>query len=314
MTAPRTSPLAGSGAALELAADELVVVVGSTASGKSHLALELAERFGGEIIGADSVQIYRHFDLGSGKPTVEDRARIPHHLVDEIEPLEHFDAGRFIAAADAAIATVRARGAVPIVCGGTFLWVKALLFGLAAMPPGDPALRASHQTLAEREGRDALHRRLAAVDPEAAARLAPNDLVRVSRALEVYELTGRPMSHWHATHRFAGARHRARLIGVHRTREELDDRIRDRVQEWLREGWVDEVRALIAQGFAGARAMQAVGFKQVHEHVRGELPAAALEDAIVRATRVFTRRQRTWLRDQPVTWLTPSQARHPEPR
>src|SRR5262245_1211368 len=194
--------------------DELLAVVGPTASGKTGLAVHLAERFGGEIIGADSVQVYRHFDIGSGKPTAEERSRARHHLVDAFDPLDALDAARFVEHADAAIAEVRSRGRVPILCGGTFLWVKALLFGLAPSAPADPALREQHRRIAESEGREVLHERLARVDAESAVRLAPNDLVRVSRALEVFELTGKPQSVWHAEHQFGTVRHRARLYGI----------------------------------------------------------------------------------------------------
>ncbi|MFO0547441.1 MAG: tRNA (adenosine(37)-N6)-dimethylallyltransferase MiaA [Polyangiaceae bacterium] len=280
---------------------ELYVVVGPTASGKTELALRLAERFGGEIVGADSVQVYRRFDLGSGKPTAAERARAPHHLVDVVDPLDPMDAGRWATLADEVIADVRARGRLPIVCGGTFLWIKALLRGIADAPR-DEAIRARHNELAAAEGRARLHADLARVDPVAAARLAPNDLVRVSRALEVFELTGKPLSEWHAAHAFAEVRHQARLVGVDRPRDELDRRIEARVRGWLDAGWVDEVAAL-RRDFAGARALGSVGYKQVSEHLDGALPLTELADSIVRATRVFVRRQRTWLRDEPVTWV-----------
>jgi len=284
--------------------DELLVVVGPTASGKSDAAMALCERFDGEIVGADSVQIYKYFDLGSGKPSLADRARVPHHLVDLVEPDAPLDAARFVSLADQAIAAIRARRRTPIVCGGTFLWVKALLHGLAPSAPKDPALRAEHEAFAEIEGRAALHRRLAAVDPDSAARLAPNDFVRVSRSLEVYELTGKTQTAWHAEHRFAERRHRARLIGVARRREELDERIERRTGAWLASGWLDEVRDLIVRGYRTTRAMESVGYRQVRDHLEGRLPADELQTAIVRATRTFVRRQRTWLRDQPVAWLT----------
>ncbi|AKT36328.1 tRNA (adenosine(37)-N6)-dimethylallyltransferase MiaA [Chondromyces crocatus] len=283
--------------------EELIVVVGPTASGKTELAVRLAERFGGEVISADSVQIYRAFDVGSGKPSAEERARAPHHLIDVLDPLDPADAQRFASLASEALADIRKRGRVPIVCGGTFLWVKALVWGLSPAPPADPEIRARHQALAAHAGRQALHAQLAQVDAESAARLAPNDLVRVSRALEIYELTGRPQSVWHAAHGFQERRHVARLVGVHREREELDRRIAARVRGFLNDGWIEEVRVLVARGYGGARAMGSVGYKQVREHVDGQLPAEALEEAAVRATRVFVRRQRTWLRDLGVTYL-----------
>ena len=285
--------------------DELLVVVGPTASGKTELALRLCEELGGEVIGADSVQIYRHFDIGSGKPTAEELARAPHHLVGVVDPLEAIDAKVYADMADLALAEVRGRARVPIVCGGTFLWVKALVSGLAATPPADPEVRERHAALVAREGRPALHAALLAVDPDAAARLSPNDFVRVSRALEVYELTGRQQSSFHAEHGFRVPRHRARLLGVERPREELDERIRRRTEAWLAAGWIDEVKSLSDRGYAEARAMASVGYRQVRDHLRGELPRDELVDAIVRATRVFARRQRTWLRDQPVEWMRP---------
>lgn len=279
---------------------ELLVVVGPTASGKTELAIRLAERFGGEVVSADSVQIYRAFDLGSGKPTPAERARAPHHLVDVADPLQAIDAQRFAELAEAAVADIRGRGRVPIVCGGTFLWVKALVFGLSPAPAADAEVRARHRAIADAEGRAALHARLAEVDPESAARLAPNDLVRVSRALEVYERSGRTQSAWHAEHGFRERRHAARLLAVHRDRAELDRRIEARVAAWLEQGWVDEVRSLLARGYGDARAMGSVGYKQVREHLEGRLPAEELAPAIVRATRTFVRRQRTWLRDQAI--------------
>ena len=283
----------------------LVVVVGPTASGKTELAIALAEAWNGEVLSADSVQIYRGFDVGSGKPTQGERARAPHHLIDVCAPDDPIDAARFVALAEETLAEVRARGRTPIVCGGTYLWVKALVRGLAPLPPKDTTLRARHDAIVRADGRVALHARLAAVDPASAQRLAPNDVLRVSRALEIYELTGRPQSDHFAEHGFRTARHATLLLGVERDREELDRRITERVRAWLQGGWLDEVRSLCAAGYGETRAMGSVGYKQVREHLLGELPLADLEGAIVRATRVFVRRQRTWLRNEPVTWLSP---------
>jgi tRNA dimethylallyltransferase len=286
--------------------EELLVVVGPTASGKTDLAVRLAERFDGEIVSADSVQIYREFNVGSGKPTAEERALAPHHLIDALDPLEPVDAQRYAALAGAAIADIRRRGRTPIVCGGTFLWIKALIWGLSPAPPADAAVRARHHAIAEAEGRAALHARLAQVDPASAARLSPNDLHRVSRALETFELSGRTQSAWHAEHGFRKQRYAARLVGVLRERAEIDRRIEERAAAWLAAGWADEVRALVAAGYGGARAMRSVGYRQVREHIEaaGGLGADALLAEIVRATRVFVRRQRTWLRDQEVTYVT----------
>jgi tRNA dimethylallyltransferase len=282
---------------------ELLAIVGPTGSGKTALAVALAEKLGGEILGADSVQIYRGFDIGSGKPTALERARAPHHLVGVLEPLEHVDAATWARLADRAIADVRARGRVPIVCGGTFLWVKALLFGLAQAPAADAVVRERHRAIAETEGRPKLHSALLAVDPETAARLHPNDFVRVSRALEVHELTGKPMSAWQREHAFAYERHRARLLAIAYDPPTLTERIAARVRDWLAAGWTDEVKGLMEAGYSGARAMSSVGYAQVRDALEGKLPFEELEATIVRATRVFARRQRTWLNHADVTWL-----------
>lgn len=287
--------------------EPLLVIVGPTASGKTAAAVRLAERAGGEVVAADSVQVYRRFDVGTGKPTPEERERAPHHLVDVVEPLEPMDAARWVVLADAAIADVVARGRRPIVCGGSFLWIRALVWGLAVAPPADPAVREGHAALVAREGRSALHARLAAVDPAAASRLAPNDFVRVSRALEVHQLTGRRMSDVQAEHGFSRPRYPARLVTVARSRDDLEARIAARTRAMLAAGWVEEVAALLADGLEGARAMGSVGYLQVAGAVAagGPVDMSSLEASIVRATRGFARRQRTWLRDREMLALAP---------
>ncbi len=275
--------------------DRLLAIVGPTASGKTALAVAIAERLGGEVVSADSVQVYRGFDIGSGKPSAEELARAPHHLLGTHGPLDPIDASSWAEQACRAIEDVRARGRVPIVCGGTFLWVKALLFGLAEAPAASPEVRERLRTLAEREGRPALHARLREVDPVLAQRLHPNDLVRVSRALEVWEVTGRPLSAWQSEHAFARVRYPARLVGVACDAVTLTERIRMRAHTWLAGSWIDEVEALLARGYGDARAMGSVGYAQVRAMLAGALPREELETAVIRATRVFARRQRTWL-------------------
>jgi tRNA dimethylallyltransferase len=283
--------------------DAVLAVVGPTASGKTELAVQVAEQIGGEIVSADSVQVYRRFDIGSGKPSLEEQARACHHLIDVLDPLDPMDAARFAARPRAALDDIRSRGKRPIVCGGTFLWVKALLFGLAEAPPASEAIRAAHRAVAEADGRPALHARLATIDPASAARLHPNDLIRVSRALEVHELTGEPMSAWQARHGFATERLRAHLVGIAVEPEELTRRITARVHGWLASGWVDEVRTLVAEGFGDARAMGSVGYREVRRCVDDPISYDELEILIVRSTRIFARRQRTWLHHASVTWL-----------
>jgi tRNA dimethylallyltransferase len=285
----------------------LLVIVGPTASAKTELGVELASRHPVELISADSVQVYRHFDVGTGKPTALERAKAPHHLVDCVDPLEPMDAARWAKLADDALEDIRSRGRIPVVCGGSFLYVKALLFGLAPAPPADQEVRARHASLVAEQGKAALYAALSEVDPESAARLNPNDRVRVSRALEVYELTGAPLSRWQAEHGFSSARHAARLVGIGWSREELDERIRTRANAMLAHGWIEEVERLLAAGYARSRPMQSVGYRQIADALTSAAPleVSELRERIVRATRVFARRQRTWLRDQPVRWLPP---------
>lgn len=290
--------------AIELArTSELLCIVGPTASGKTELAFEVCDAVGGEIISADSVQIYRGFDVGSGKPTPEERGRAPHHLIDTHDPNEAMDAAEFARRAELAITDVRARGKVPIVVGGTFFWVRSLTLGLVEAPAADADVRARHKELAEAQGRPALHAELAKVDPESAARLHPNDFVRVSRALEVYELSGRTMTSFQTEHGFKAKRFDARLVGREHDTAALTTRITARVDAFLAGGWLDEVRELIAAGHGESRAMGSVGYAEVRAHLENKLPREELRDAIVRSTRVFARKQRTWLGHAEVTWL-----------
>ncbi len=286
---------------MQIDPSELLVIVGETASGKTALAIELAREHGGEIVGADSVQVYRGFDIGSGKPGREELGGVVHHLLDVADPDEDFDAARFVELADAAIADVRARGKLPIVCGGTYLWVRALLHGLAAAPRAPKELRAELQREVEALGSPALHARLAVVDPRSAARLHPNDAVRIVRALEVHATTGRPLSEWQEEHGFRTVRHRARQVAIRHPRAEIEARIERRIDGMLAAGWVDEVRGLLER-YPRARAMSAVGYAEVRTHLEGKLEGD-LRTAIVRATKTFARRQRTWLAKAPVEWI-----------
>lgn len=281
----------------------LLCIVGPTASGKTDLALEVSEHIGGEVVSADSVQIYRGFDIGSGKATPEERARAPHHLIDTHDPLDPIDAAGWAKLAEQAIEDIRSRGKIPVVCGGTFFWVRALVLGLVEAPAADAAIRARHRAIVDEKGRTALHDELAKVDPASAKRLHPNDVVRVSRALEVYELSGKPMSEWQADHGFKARKYDAAMIGIEHDPAVLTERMRMRVRRWLTGGWIDEVRGLLAAGYGEARAMSSVGYAEVRAHLEGKLPLEELEDTIVRSTRVFARRQRTWLNHADVEWL-----------
>jgi tRNA dimethylallyltransferase len=283
--------------------ERLLCVVGPTASGKTELAVALAERIGGEIVSADSVQIYRGFDIGSGKASEEEQARAPHHLIDALDPRESIDAAGYARMAEAAIADVRRRGKVPVLCGGTFFWVRALVLGLAPAPSADAEVRARHRSVAAELGPSALHAELARVDPTSAAKLHPNDLLRVSRALEIFELSGRPMSEWHEAHGWKTHRLDHVLVAPAVPPDTLSQRIEARVDTWLASGWVEEVEGLLARGYGDTRAMGSVGYKEVRAYLEGSLDRGALRDAIVQSTRIFVRRQRTWLKSAAVEWL-----------
>lgn len=272
----------------------VLVVSGPTAAGKTDAAIALARRLGGELIGADSVQVYRGFDVGSAKPTVEELGDVVHHLIDVIDPDEPIDAARYAALADAAIADVAARGRVPIVVGGTGLWLRALLRGLVELPEPDPAIRAGLEAEADAVGAPALHARLGAIDPRAAAAIHPNDRLRIVRALEVHAQTGEALGELRARHALGAPRHDALVVLLDRPRDEMEARFEARTRAMLGRGLVEETRRLLARWGPGVRAMGSVGYAEARRFVAGELAEAELAPAIARATRVYARRQRTW--------------------
>jgi len=279
-------------------APRVVAVVGPTASGKSALALQLAEEVRGEILSCDSMQVYRGFDLGTAKPGAAERARVPHHLLDVAHPDEDFSAARFAELADAAAAEVASRGRAVVACGGTGLYLRAWLRGLFPAPRPDPAIRARHRD----EGVAAVRARLVAVDPEAAAAILPGDLVRLSRALEVYEQTGVPITE--LRRRAArGLRFPVRVVGLAPPRAELHARIDARFDAMMAAGLLDEVRRLVARYGPAIRPLGALGYAQLRDHLQGLL---TLEEAVRQAkrdTRRYARRQLTWFRAEPdVTW------------
>jgi len=280
----------------------LVVVVGPTASGKSALAMQLAEAAGGEVLSADSQQVYRGMDIGTAKVSPADRARVRHHLIDVVDPDDTMTAARFAGLADAAIADAAARGVPIVVAGGTGLYVRALLEGLFDGPGADPALRAR----LEEEPTEALRARLAEVDPPSHARVLAGDRVRIIRALEVHALTGRPISEWQAEHPHGKVprRYPAQLVGLDPPRPELVARIDVRVDHMIASGLADEVRGLEAAGYpCSLRSLGAIGYREMCAHLHGKLTLADAAAAIKQATRRYARRQLTWHRpDATVTW------------
>ena len=278
----------------------VVCLVGPTAAGKTALALALAEQLGGEIVSADSRLVYRRLDIGTAKPTRAEQQRVRHHCLDLVEPTESFDVARYRAAAAAAIADVTARGRVPLVVGGTGLWVRALLRGLCPAPPRVPALRAELDAVAARDGSGALHARLSTLDPVSAARLHPHDRVRIVRAIEVAIASGQPLSAWQTAHRFSEAPFDVFCAGLATEPGVLADRIAARVDDMLARGWLGEVAALVADGLTDdAPAWQTLGYRELRSVTRGDLTLAEATVVIRRATLRFAARQRTWFRREP---------------
>ena len=290
-----------------MSAPRVVCLVGPTASGKTTLALALGEALGAEVVSVDSRQIYRRMDIGTAKPTPDERRRVRHHCLDLIDPDESFDAARFRAAATHALDDVRARGRHALVVGGTGLWLRVLLRGLCPAPPRAPAVRAALRALAAQRGPDELHRHLAVLDPPAAARVHPRDAVRVERALEVVFSSGRRLSDWQAAHRFAESSYDALLVGLAVATPDLEARIVARARRMVAAGFADEVRRLRASGLADtAPAWASVGYREMRAHVDGACDLEAAVGSLVVSTRRFAKRQRTWFRAEPgVLWRDP---------
>lgn len=282
---------------------ELRFLVGPTASGKSDLALAVAEAAGAELLSMDSMLVYRGMDVGTAKPDAAMQARVPHHLMDLVEPHEEFNVTQWRAAALAALADCAARGVPALFVGGTAFYLKAMVSGLFDGPPVDAELRAELEARAERIGAAALHAELAAIDSPTAERLHPNDVRRVVRGLEVWRQTGRALSDWQREwgSETTGAHH---IVGLAAPTEGLDERIRQRAGAMLDAGWPEEARAIRDGGGFSSTSRQALGYEQVLRLVDGELDREACEADIALRTRQFARRQRTWLRKFPeIEWL-----------
>ena len=277
-----------------------LAILGPTASGKSALALQLAEQLGGEVLCCDSMQVYRGMDIGTAKATPSERAAIPHHLVDLVPPDEQFHAAAWAEAANAIIRDAEKRERLPIIVGGTGLYYRALVRGLFEAPRSDPDIRARHKTEADVQGIPALHERLRLIDAEAAARIMPGDLVRISRALEVYEQTGATISELRRQQPVPPVPLRIFSVLLEFDMDVLRSRIATRVDHMMSAGFLDEVRGLRAAGFAAARSMQALGYKQLGLHLDGALTLEAAVAETKSATAAYARRQRTWFRREEV--------------
>ena len=279
-----------------------IFLAGPTAVGKSEVALLLAEKIGGEIISVDSMQVYRGLDIGTAKPSPAERARVPHHLIDVVELHEPFDAAKFVELANQAVGEIQTRGRVPIFCGGTGLYFKALLEGLGTAPPSDEKLRAELETAPLPE----LLRELEQRDPVTFGKIDRQNPRRVVRAVEVIRLTGKPFSEQRAEWKPETRNPKPEtIVALTRKPEELHRRIGVRVDEMFRRGLVEETRRLLDHGLEQNRtAMQAIGYRQVVEHLRGERPLPETVELVKIKTRQYAKRQMTWLRQQfTPTWI-----------
>lgn len=283
----------------------ILVILGPTASGKSALALAMAERFGAEILSVDSMQVYRGMDIGTAKPTRAEQQRVRHHLIDLVDPSEPFTVARFVEQADEVIRRCAERSIPLIATGGTPLYYKALFEGLFDGPPADEAVRARLRALTS----DELASRLARVDPEAARRIHLNDAKRLVRALEVYELTGRPISSFQTDWTGGRFRHDAVWFGLQWDRDALNRRINARVKEMLATGWIDETRGLLKTfGSLSHTAAEATGYRELIDHLEGKLSLDDAAEQIKIATRQLARRQMKWFRRwTQVKWLSGDQ-------
>ena len=287
----------------------VIVICGPTGIGKTSSALELATAFSGEIVGADSMQIYRYMDIGTAKPTSEERAHVRHHMVDIADPDEPFDAARYARMARKVVADLNTRHVTPFVVGGTGLYIKALVHGLFRPESTDPDLRSRLRETAATSGSASLHRLLVDTDPEAAARIHPNDTYRIMRALEVKGVTGKAISAHHRAHMFQDDPFRVLKIGIRMDRKALYDRIDSRTDAMLDAGLIDETEGLLARGYApDLKSMRAIGYRHMVGFIRREFSWDEAVRTFKRDTRRYAKRQLTWFRADPeIAWFGPDE-------
>ncbi|MFA4874127.1 MAG: tRNA (adenosine(37)-N6)-dimethylallyltransferase MiaA [bacterium] len=283
----------------------IVIICGPTASGKTRAGIELALKVGGEIVSADSQQVWRHFDIGTAKSTAAERAAVPHHLIDIAEPKERFDAAQFVGLADAAIEDITSRGRMPIVVGGTGMYLRMLVCGMCEAPPRDPDVRSGLEGESEKYGLKRLYERLIEVDPESASKIKSNDPVRIIRALEIHRITGIPACELRKRHDFGERRYEAEWIGLTLERKGLYSRIDSRVDAMIANGLLEEARALRDRYGDQVQPFAAVGYKEMASHLRGEISFDEAVRLIKQNTRRFAKRQLTWFRAEPaVVWYS----------
>ena len=286
---------------------KLLAITGPTAAGKTSLSTLLAKRFGGEIVSADSMQVYRGMDIGTAKPTLSERGGVVHHMLDVAEPGEHYSVARYVAEASICVDDILSRGRLPVLVGGTGLYLDSLLSGrLFAQPPEDTLLRDDFRARYDSEGGEALLRELATIDPDAAARLHPNDKKRIIRALEVFHLTGKTISaHNRETQRLPPRYAALKIALTARDRADLYRRIDRRVDEMVRAGLLHEVESLLLKQLPPeSTAMQAIGYKEMLRAIRGDISTEAAIEEIKRESRRYAKRQLSWFRrDGELKWI-----------
>ena len=286
---------------------KLLIVLGPTAVGKSEVALQLAQSINSEIVNADSQQVYRHMDIGTGKPSMDDQQRVRHHLIDIVDPDEEFNAAFYRQLATAAIDDIQKRGKNVLVCGGTGLYLKALTHGLFTGPGQDPELRRGLEQELKENGLTALYQRLVEIDASVLSSIHPNDRQRIIRALEVYHSTGKPISVWQKEHAFQEEPFEVLKIGLMRGRAELYDLINRRSEQMLEAGLLDEVRGLISRGYnLELKPLRSVGYRQIGEVLQGGKTVVEALDEMKQETRRLAKRQLTWYRaDTDIHWYHP---------
>jgi tRNA dimethylallyltransferase len=281
-------------------APAIILIAGPTAVGKTALSLDLATRLGTEIINADSMQVYRYMDIGTAKPTARERAVVVHHLLDVVNPDQPFDAAGYVHLASPVLAELHRLGRTPLIVGGTGLYMKVLTRGICEAIPGDPEVRKQLAREEEERGLLDLHGELAHVDPAMGSRLHPHDRQRILRALEVFRLSGKPLSQWQAEHCFGESPYRTIKVFLFREREELYERINRRVLVMMEHGFAEEVRSLLQMGFGpDLKPMQSLGYKQMVRYLAGECSLDQAISEIQRETRRYAKRQITWFRSDP---------------
>ena len=293
----------------ESARPRLVIIAGPTAVGKTSVSIKLAKKFNAEIINADSRQIYKKLNIGTAKPTKAEQAEVPHHLIDLIDPDKQFNAARFAELAKKKIKEIELKGKRVFVVGGTGLYIKALIHGLFSTPPSDRNLKERLIKEAEKRGLAYLHQKLKKIDPVSGGRIHPNDKQRIIRALEVYYLTGEPISKLQERHRFKSSQFETLKIALYRPKEELYERINKRVNQMIDQGLLAEVKSLLEEGYSPElNSMTSIGYQHIASYLSGKLSLDRAIELLQRDTRRYAKRQITWFKgDREYVWISPDE-------